>query len=48
MKTALQVVIGLASQADVTILDEPTNGLDAGMRKSSMNGRWIAMMRFLA
>ncbi|MFD2700588.1 ATP-binding cassette domain-containing protein [Paenibacillus shunpengii] len=33
MKTALQVVIGLASQADVTILDEPTNGLDAGMRK---------------
>jgi len=33
MKTALQLVIGLASQADVTILDEPTNGLDAGMRK---------------
>lgn len=33
MKTALQVVIGLASQAEVTILDEPTNGLDAGMRK---------------
>ncbi|MGY5343626.1 ABC transporter ATP-binding protein [Paenibacillus glucanolyticus] len=33
MKTALQAVIGLASQADVTILDEPTNGLDAAMRK---------------
>ena len=33
MKTALQVVIGLASQSEVTILDEPTNGLDAGMRK---------------
>lgn len=33
MKTALQLVIGLASQADITILDEPTNGLDAGMRK---------------
>lgn len=33
MKTALQLVIGLASQADVTILDEPTNGLDAAMRK---------------
>ncbi|MBH5317534.1 ABC transporter ATP-binding protein [Paenibacillus sp. GSMTC-2017] len=33
MKTALQLVIGLASQADITILDEPTNGLDASMRK---------------
>ncbi|RXZ77819.1 ABC transporter ATP-binding protein [Paenibacillaceae bacterium] len=33
MKTALQLVIGLASQADITILDEPTNGLDAGLRK---------------
>ncbi|MFS0726209.1 ATP-binding cassette domain-containing protein [Paenibacillus sp. 1P07SE] len=33
MKTALQLVIGLASQADITILDEPTNGLDAAMRK---------------
>lgn len=33
MKTALQLVIGLASQAEITILDEPTNGLDAGMRK---------------
>ncbi|GAA0382183.1 ABC transporter ATP-binding protein [Bacillus horti] len=33
MKTALQLVIGVASQASVTILDEPTNGLDAGMRK---------------
>ena len=34
MKTALQQVIGLASHAEVTILDEPTNGLDAGMRKT--------------
>ncbi len=33
MKSALQIVIGLASYADVTILDEPTNGLDAGIRK---------------
>ena len=33
MKTALQIIIGLSSYADVTILDEPTNGLDAGMRK---------------
>lgn len=33
MKTAVQIVIGLASNADVTILDEPTNGLDADMRK---------------
>jgi ABC-2 type transport system ATP-binding protein len=34
MKTALQVIIGLASHAAVTILDEPINGLDAGMRKT--------------
>jgi ABC-2 type transport system ATP-binding protein len=33
MKTATQIIIGLASNADITILDEPTNGLDAGMRK---------------
>lgn len=33
MKSALQIVIGMASNAKVTILDEPTNGLDAGMRK---------------
>ena len=33
MKTAIQIIIGLASNADITILDEPTNGLDAGMRK---------------
>lgn len=33
MKTALQIIIGLASQADITIMDEPTNGLDADMRK---------------
>ncbi|MGI2296436.1 ABC transporter ATP-binding protein [Paenibacillus sp. GXUN7292] len=33
MKSALQFIIGLSSHADVTILDEPTNGLDAGMRK---------------
>ncbi|MCF6139413.1 ABC transporter ATP-binding protein [Pseudalkalibacillus berkeleyi] len=33
MKTSLQLVIGLASHAQVTILDEPTNGLDAVVRK---------------
>lgn len=33
MKSALQFIIGLASQASITILDEPINGLDAGMRK---------------
>jgi len=33
MKSALQFIIGIASNADITILDEPTNGLDAGMRK---------------
>ncbi|MCG3419194.1 ABC transporter ATP-binding protein [Oceanobacillus jordanicus] len=33
MKTAVQITIGLASHAKVTILDEPTNGLDAGIRK---------------
>lgn len=34
MKSALQIVIGLSSMADVTILDEPTNGLDAAIRKT--------------
>ena len=33
MRSLLQIVIGLASQAPVTIMDEPTNGLDAYMRK---------------
>lgn len=33
MKSAVQIIIGLASHARVTILDEPANGLDAGMRK---------------
>ncbi|QJD82807.1 ABC transporter ATP-binding protein [Cohnella herbarum] len=33
MKSALQFIIGLSSHADVTILDEPTNGLDAGIRR---------------
>lgn len=33
MKSALQFIIGLSSHADITILDEPTNGLDAGMRR---------------
>jgi ABC-2 type transport system ATP-binding protein len=33
MKSALQFIIGLASQASITILDEPINGLDAAMRK---------------
>ncbi len=33
MKSMVQSVIGLASHAPVTMLDEPTNGLDAYMRK---------------
>lgn len=33
MKTALQYIIGLSSHAAITILDEPTNGLDAAARK---------------
>jgi len=33
MQTMLQIVLGLASKAPVTIMDEPTNGLDAFMRK---------------
>lgn len=33
MKSALQFIIGICSHADVTIFDEPVNGLDAGMRK---------------
>lgn len=33
MKSSLCFIIGLASNAAVTILDEPINGLDAGMRK---------------
>jgi len=33
MQTMLQIVLGLASKAPVTIMDEPTNGLDAYMRK---------------
>lgn len=33
MKSAVQIMIGLASFADLTILDEPTNGLDAAIRK---------------
>ncbi|WP_430786926.1 ABC transporter ATP-binding protein [Virgibacillus flavescens] len=37
MKSALQFIIGIASNADITILDEPTNGLDAGMRKKFYN-----------
>lgn len=34
MKSALQFIIGLSSHAAITILDEPINGLDAGMRKT--------------
>lgn len=37
MKTAAQMVLGLASHASVTILDEPTNGLDAEKRKFFYN-----------
>ncbi|WP_047981892.1 ABC transporter ATP-binding protein [Ornithinibacillus contaminans] len=33
MKSALQFIIGISSRAEITILDEPTNGLDASMRK---------------
>lgn len=33
MKSALQFIIGVCSHADITILDEPVNGLDAAMRK---------------
>ncbi|MDW0117517.1 ABC transporter ATP-binding protein [Sporosarcina thermotolerans] len=33
MKSALQFIIGMASNADITILDEPTNGLDIAMQK---------------
>ncbi|MFF2875838.1 ATP-binding cassette domain-containing protein [Gottfriedia sp. NPDC057991] len=33
MKTAVQIILGLASNAKITILDEPTNGLDAVKRK---------------
>lgn len=34
MKSALQYIIGLSSLAEVTMFDEPINGLDAGMRKN--------------
>ncbi|WP_413373988.1 ATP-binding cassette domain-containing protein [Paenibacillus taichungensis] len=37
MKTAAQMILGLASNARVTILDEPTNGLDAEKRKYFYN-----------
>jgi len=33
MKSALQFIIGISSHAEITILDEPSNGLDASMRK---------------
>lgn len=33
MKSASQIILGLASSAQITILDEPTNGLDAVKRK---------------
>lgn len=33
MKTMITIVIGLASKSSVTIFDEPSNGLDAHMRK---------------
>ncbi|PYE48886.1 ABC transporter ATP-binding protein [Paenibacillus barcinonensis] len=33
MKTAAQIMLGLCSHASVTIMDEPTNGLDAEKRK---------------
>lgn len=33
MKSALQFIIGISSNKEITILDEPSNGLDASMRK---------------
>ncbi|WP_096439937.1 ABC transporter ATP-binding protein [Alteribacter populi] len=33
MKTAVALTVGLASRAELTIFDEPTNGLDAGVRE---------------
>lgn len=33
MKTGAQIILGLCSRASVTIMDEPTNGLDADKRK---------------
>ena len=33
MQTMVQIIMGLASKSPVTIMDEPTNGLDAYMRK---------------
>ena len=33
MKSALQFIIGIASNAEITILDEPTNGLDIAYAK---------------
>ncbi len=33
MKTMITIVIGLASKSPITIFDEPSNGLDAHMRK---------------
>ncbi|AXF57382.1 ATP-binding cassette domain-containing protein [Salicibibacter kimchii] len=33
MKTMIKITLGLASKAPVTIMDEPSNGLDAHMRK---------------
>ncbi|MFS0674524.1 ATP-binding cassette domain-containing protein [Ornithinibacillus sp. 179-J 7C1 HS] len=33
MKSALQFIIGISSCAEITILDEPSNGIDASMRK---------------
>ncbi|PAE11965.1 multidrug ABC transporter ATP-binding protein [Niallia circulans] len=37
MQTMLQIILGLASKSPVTIMDEPTNGLDAHMRKQFYN-----------
>ncbi len=33
MKSALQYIIGFSSMGEITVLDEPINGLDAWMRK---------------
>ncbi|QQK76975.1 ABC transporter ATP-binding protein [Salicibibacter cibarius] len=33
MKSMIKITLGLASKAPVTVMDEPSNGLDANMRK---------------
>lgn len=37
MKTMIKIAVGLASKSPITVMDEPTNGLDAHMRKQFYN-----------